>query len=62
MVKATSDGIIIGRTNIPLIYEGEALFHIGRSQQASLLEEHLDTLQDENALNPPELVEEPVIV
>lgn len=62
VVEATSNGIIIGRTNIPLIYEGEALFHIGRSQQASLLEEHLDTLQDENALNTPELVEEPVIV
>lgn len=62
MVEATSSGIIIGRTNIPLVYEGEALFHIGRSQQATLLEEHLDTLQDENALNTPELVEEPVIV
>ena len=61
-VEAGYNGIIIGRTNIPLIYEGEALFHIGRSQQASLLEEHLDVLQDEEALNTPELVEEPIIV
>jgi hypothetical protein len=59
-VKAEADGIVIGRTNIPLIYEGEALFHIGKARQTSLLEEHLDTLTD--ALNPPELVEEPIIV
>jgi len=62
VVEASSNGVIIGRSNIPLVYEGEALFHIGRSQQTSLLEEHLDTLQDDEALTPPELVEEPVIV
>jgi len=62
VVDATSNGVIIGRSNIPLVYEGEALFHIGRTQQTSLLEEHLDVLQDENALTPAELVEEPVIV
>jgi predicted deacylase len=62
IIEATSDGIIIGRSNIPLVYEGEALFHIGRSQKTSLLEEHIDTMQDDEALMPPELVEEPVIV
>jgi predicted deacylase len=61
-IKATTDGIIIGRSNIPLVYEGEALFHIGRSQKTALLEEHLDQLHDEEALAPPELVEEPIIV
>lgn len=61
-VEATYDGIIIGRTNIPLVYEGEALFHIGRSRQTSLLEQHVDTLHDEEAMTPPELIEEPVIV
>jgi predicted deacylase len=62
VVESSSNGIIIGRSNIPLVYEGEALFHIGRSLQSSLLEEHLDTLQDNDDLMPPELVEEPVIV
>lgn len=62
VIRASYDGIIIGRTNIPLVYEGEALFHIGRSRQASLLEEHLDALQDEETFMPPELIEEPVIV
>lgn len=61
-VDASSEGIIIGRTNIPLVYEGEALFHIGRSRQTTLLEEHVDTLHDEEALTPPELIEEPAIV
>nr|WP_321452919.1 succinylglutamate desuccinylase/aspartoacylase family protein [uncultured Carboxylicivirga sp.] len=62
IVEATTDGIIIGRTNIPLIYEGEALFHIGKTHQAKLLEEHMDSLNNDSLLNPPELVEEPVIV
>jgi len=61
-IMASSDGIIIGRSLIPLVYEGEALFHIGRSQQTSLLEEHIENLQDEDALNTPELIEEPIIV
>lgn len=61
-VESPLTGIIIGRSNIPLVYEGEALFHIGRSRQTTLLEEHLDTLQDDDALMPPELVEEPAIV
>lgn len=62
IVEATCSGIIIGRTNIPLIYEGEALFHIGKTHQTKLLEEHMDTFNNEALLNPPELVEEPVIV
>lgn len=61
-IHAPSNGIIIGRTNIPLIYEGEAMFHIGHTSQTSLLEQHLDTLHDEPLLTPPELVEEPIIV
>lgn len=62
LIIASSAGVIIGRTHIPLVYEGEALFHIGRSRQTSLLEEQLDTLQDDEALTPAELIEEPAIV
>jgi hypothetical protein len=29
-VIATSSGVVIGRTNVPLVNEGEALFHIAR--------------------------------
>jgi predicted deacylase len=62
ILEATSQGIIIGRTNIPLVYEGEALFHIGRTQQTTIPEEHMDAIYDNDSLNSPELVEEPVIV
>jgi uncharacterized protein len=61
-IIAPFDGIIIGRTNIPLVYEGEALYHIGRTHQTSLLEQHLDGLQDSEMLEAPELIEEPAIV
>lgn len=61
-VISSSEGIIIGRSNIPLVYEGEALFHIGRSNKASSLEGYLDNSQEDEMMLPPELVEEPVIV
>lgn len=32
-VDATCDGVVIGRTNIPLVNEGEALFHLARFNQ-----------------------------
>jgi len=42
-VEAGTDGIIIGRTNLPLVNEGEALFHIARFKDADAL---ADTLED----------------
>lgn len=62
LIEAPYDGVVIGRNNLPLVFEGEAVFHIGRARQTSLLESHLDLLQDADELAPPELVEEPPIV
>lgn len=59
---APFDGVIIGRANLPLAYEGEAIFHVGRTTQTTLLEKHLDSIQDTEHLTLPELVEEPEIV
>jgi len=61
-VLASSDGVVIGRTNLPLVMEGEALFHIGRTKQASAVGEHLDAVQA--GIGPPESEadEEPPIV
>ena len=59
---APFDGVVIGRANLPLVYEGEAIFHIGRTRQASLLEEHLDAMQGGDQFSLSELVEEPEIV
>lgn len=61
-MPAPYDGVVIGRTNLPLVFEGEALFHIGRTRQTSLLEQHLGAMQNGAGINPPELIEEPPIV
>jgi predicted deacylase len=61
-ISATTDGVIIGRATLPLVFEGEALFHIGRSKSAEAVEEHFEALQLE--LNDPieEVPDEPIIV
>jgi hypothetical protein len=56
------DGVIIGRANLPLVYEGEAVFHIGRTRQTSLMEQHMDAMHDGDQFSLPEIVEEPEIV
>jgi predicted deacylase len=61
-MPAPFDGVVIGRTNLPLVFEGEALFHVGRTRQTTLLEQHLGALQDGGNIAPPELIEEPPIV
>jgi len=61
-IVSPSDGVIIGRANLPLVYEGEAVFHIGRTRQASLMEQHMDAIQDGDQFSLPEIVEEPEIV
>jgi predicted deacylase len=61
-MHAPFDGVIIGRSNLPLVYEGEAIFHVGRTRQASLLEQHMDALHVGDTFSHPELVEEPEIV
>ncbi len=33
-VRATTSGVIVGRTNLPLVNEGDALFHIARFEDA----------------------------
>ena len=42
IITATTDGIIIGRTNIPLVNEGEALFHIARFKKPDTAAEHVE--------------------
>jgi len=62
-VLATCSGVIIGRTNIPLVNEGEALFHIARfnrpdevADQVEAFHTHLDPALDSSV---PE--EQPII-
>lgn len=46
-VSATHEGIIIGRTNLPLVNEGEALFHIARFDDALRAIDSVEIFQHE---------------
>ncbi|HKJ22272.1 MAG TPA: succinylglutamate desuccinylase/aspartoacylase family protein, partial [Gammaproteobacteria bacterium] len=48
-VKAPNSGIVIGRMNLPLVNEGEALFHIARFHQADEVAATIEALQSELA-------------
>ncbi len=61
-IHAPFDGVVIGRVNLPLVYEGEAMFHIGRTSRAELVGEHWQAVQVDTELQPAELIEEPPIV
>jgi predicted deacylase len=49
-IRASVNGIIIGRTNIPLVNEGEALFHLARFKSPDEVAEQIEQIQ--NHLNP----------
>ncbi len=42
VVPAPHGGVIIGRTQIPLVHEGEALYHIARFEDAQEVAEHVE--------------------
>lgn len=46
-VLSTVDGIIIGRTTIPLVNEGEALFHVARFKNSNAVSDMLEGFQHE---------------
>lgn len=49
-ILSPAEGIIIGRTNIPLVNEGEALFHIARFKRLDTAAEHIEEFQ--HSLDP----------
>lgn len=44
-VKTPYSGLIIGRSEIPLIHEGEAVFHIGRFDNDQMVAEQVESFQ-----------------
>ena len=46
-VVSTADGIIIGRTNIPLVNEGEALFHIASFKRPEIIADKIEEFKNE---------------
>jgi predicted deacylase len=60
-VRAPTGGIVIGRTSIPLVHEGEALFHVARFENVGVVAQQLESLQTEHA-EALYLAEDPPIV
>lgn len=46
IVDSPVTGIIIGRTNLPVVYEGDALFHIARFGNSVTVKKAIETFQD----------------
>lgn len=63
-VLASYSGLVIGRTNLPLINEGDALFHIARfpgvkeaaNNVEAFTEEHLPSDEEEGAYRDPPII------
>lgn len=52
IITAPDAGMVIGRTNLPLVYEGDATFHIARyGRKVSTVEKHLEAFQEELAVD-----------
>lgn len=52
-ITASFSGIVIGRTNLPLVNEGDALFHIARFEDIKEVESQVDEFQEEHS---PDLI------
>lgn len=50
-VLATTSGIVIGRLNLPLVNEGEALFHLARFDSPTSIDAALESFSNEFAPN-----------
>ncbi len=48
-VHASIGGVVIGRSNIPLVHEGDALFHIARHEGTQVIARSLDDFEPETA-------------
>jgi predicted deacylase len=60
-VRAEHGGIVIGRTTIPLIHQGEALYHVARFDHIDEVAQHVESFQTEHT-QPPLSDTEPAIV
>lgn len=57
-VVAPTSGIIIGRTNLPLVYEGDALCHIARFKRVGDAVDSVESFQSEFEVMPEEIGDE----
>ncbi len=52
-ITAPDAGVVIGRTNLPLVYEGDATFHIAQyGRKVTAVERHVEQFQEEHQPEP----------
>ena len=64
-VLSPAEGIVIGGTNLPLVHEGDALFHIGRFEGTQVAAKAMDAFVNDPVYEEelaPSLDDEPPIV
>lgn len=64
-VLSPAQGIVIGGTNLPLVHEGDALFHIGRFEGTQVAAKAMDAFENDPVYEEelaPSLDDEPPIV
>lgn len=44
-IFAREDGLIIGRTNLPIVNQGDALFHVASIKRPSEVQERMDAIE-----------------
>ena len=59
-VTAEETGIVVGRTNMPVVNEGDALFHIAATHRATHAEAALEAMEAE--IDAPPLFDEDEII
>ena len=53
-ILAPTNGVVIGRTNLPLVYEGDATFHIAQyGRKVARVEEQVEKFQEEHQPGDP---------
>ncbi|AXR07813.1 succinylglutamate desuccinylase/aspartoacylase family protein [Salinimonas sediminis] len=56
-INSPAEGVVIGKQNIPLVQEGEAIYHIAYFKRAESVAEHVELLQDNLVLGEPPIAE-----
>lgn len=46
-LRSSADGVVIGRTNLPLVHEGDALFHVARHEGKQVVARSLESFEPE---------------
>ncbi|MDG1205402.1 MAG: M14 family metallopeptidase [Pseudomonadales bacterium] len=55
-IVAPEDGMVIGRTNLPLVYEGDATFHIAQyGRSVATVEKQVEQFQEDNQPEPTDM-------